>query len=110
MVLAALWLPSAWGHAFLDHAEPAVGAQLAAPPARIVLHFDSELEQPFSGFRLEDPSGHVIERSGVQSESEDATQLSMPCPALAPGTYRVLWSVVARDGHHTEGDFSFTVR
>jgi hypothetical protein len=31
-------------------------------------------------------------------------------PSLSPGTYRVIWSVVARDGHRTEGDYTFTIK
>jgi methionine-rich copper-binding protein CopC len=31
-------------------------------------------------------------------------------PALPSGRYRVFWTVVARDGHRTEGDFSFRVK
>jgi methionine-rich copper-binding protein CopC len=31
-------------------------------------------------------------------------------PPLPPATYRVIWSVVARDGHRTEGDYAFTIK
>lgn len=100
---------SAWGHAFLHHAEPGVGAVLVAPPQKIVLYFDSALELAFSGFLLQDASGREVARSGAQNEAE-LTKLSLVAPPLPPGAYRVLWSVVARDGHQTEGDFIFTIR
>lgn len=100
---------NAFGHAFLDHAEPGVGAVLTSPPAKIVLYFDSALELAFSGFLLQDAGGREVARSSSQDEAEP-TQLSLTAPPLAPGIYRVLWSVVARDGHQTEGDFTFTLR
>lgn len=106
---SAAWQPKTWGHAFLDHGEPRVGAELAASPQQIVLYFDSELEPAFSGLVLEDADGHEIKRSGTQNDAGDPTRLSMPCPPLGSGTYRVRWSVVARDGHRTEGDYTFSV-
>lgn len=108
-LVSAAWQPMAWGHAFLDHGEPGVGAELTASPRQIVLHFDSELELSFSEFVLEDASGHEIKRSETQGDSSDPAQLSMTCPPLGPGTYRVRWSVVARDGHRTEGDYTFVL-
>ena len=29
---------------------------------------------------------------------------------LDPGKYHVFWSVVSRDGHRTEGDYTFRVK
>jgi methionine-rich copper-binding protein CopC len=29
---------------------------------------------------------------------------------LSPGRYRVIWSVISRDGHPREGDFSFLLK
>jgi methionine-rich copper-binding protein CopC len=53
LVLLSRWQTRASGHAFLERAEPGVGAVLTAVPEKIVLQFDSELELPFSGFRIE---------------------------------------------------------
>jgi methionine-rich copper-binding protein CopC len=36
--------------------------------------------------------------------------LEVSLPPLAAGKYRVFWSVVARDGHRTEGHFTFQVK
>jgi methionine-rich copper-binding protein CopC len=43
-------------------------------------------------------------------DSADGTLLEVGLPPLPPGRYRVFWSVVARDGHRTEGDFPFRVK
>jgi methionine-rich copper-binding protein CopC len=110
LLVLAGWQAQAWAHAFLDHGEPGVGAELKAPPAKIVLYFDSELELPFSGLRVEDASGQPVCQDDVQSDPANPTWLSQPCPPLPPGTYRVVWSVIARDTHHTEGDYTFTIQ
>ena len=100
---------NAYAHAFLDHAEPGVGTTVATAPAKIVLYFTGELEPAFSGCLLQDAEGRELARSQASAE-EDLTQLSITPPHLAAGSYRVLWSVVARDGHQTEGDYTFTLQ
>ncbi len=40
----------------------------------------------------------------------DAMLLEVSLPPLSPGIYRVIWNVVARDGHRTEGDYTFTIQ
>lgn len=108
LVLSA-WQAAAWGHAFLDHTEPGVGADVTTPPEKIVLYFDSELEPAFSTVRVEDANGQEIKTDG-QNDAADAKQLSITLSPLSAGTYRVLWRVVARDGHRTEGDYTFKIR
>lgn len=112
VLLAALlagWQPNALAHAFLERAEPGVGAELTASPPQVVLYFDSTLELAFSTIRIEDANGQVVaENRG--SDSGYRTRLSVQLPPLPPGTYKVLWRVVARDGHSTEGDHRFTLR
>jgi methionine-rich copper-binding protein CopC len=36
--------------------------------------------------------------------------LEVSLPSLPTGNYHVFWSVVARDGHRTEGDYTFTIK
>jgi methionine-rich copper-binding protein CopC len=109
-VILGAWQPVASAHAFLDHGEPGVGADLTTSPQRIVLHFDSEIEAAFSGFLVQDKSGHEVARVQGQGDPADPAVLSLVLPGpLAPGVYKVLWSVIARDGHHTEGDYTFTI-
>jgi hypothetical protein len=109
LFLAAAWPAGAWAHAFLDHAEPGVGATVAAPPAKIVLHFDSELELAFSSFRVEDASGKQICSSEPAERNPDSTLLFALPQLPGRGVYRIIYSVLARDGHLTEGDFELTV-
>jgi methionine-rich copper-binding protein CopC len=104
------WLRAAWGHAFPDHSEPRVGAALSASPDHVRIWFDGALEPVFSTVRVQNASGQQIDKGDGHVDAADATLLEVSLPPLAPGTYRVLWSVVALDGHRTEGDFNFTIR
>ena len=74
------------------------------------LWFDAALEPAFSSLRVQTARGQPVDHEDGQVDARDATLLSVRLPPLAPGTYRVLWSVVARDGHRTEGTYTFTVQ
>lgn len=110
--LALAWggLQAVWGHAFPQRAEPPVGATVAAAPALVRIWFDAALEPAFSSLRVQTARGQQITQGEGQVDASDDTLLTVRLPSLAPGTYRVLWSVVARDGHRTEGTYTFTVQ
>jgi methionine-rich copper-binding protein CopC len=110
VMLLCPWLQAAWGHAFPDHAEPRVGSALTASPDRVRIWFDGTLEPAFSSIRVQNASGQQVDKGDSHVDAADATLLEVSLPPLAPGSYRVIWSVVARDGHRTEGDFNFTIR
>ena len=110
LALLVLWPQPTRGHAFPDHSEPRVGATLAVSPARVRIWFDGALEPAFSTVRVQHASGQQVDKGDGRIDPSDATLLEVSLPPLAPGTYRVLWSVVARDGHRTEGDYRFTIR
>ena len=100
----------AWAHAFPDHAEPRVGATLDAPPAEVRIWFDGEIEPVFSTLRVENGDKQRVDRADVRVDPADRHLLRVGVPPLPSGRYRVFWSVVARDGHRTEGDFPFRIR
>jgi methionine-rich copper-binding protein CopC len=110
LALAWVGLQSAWGHAFPQRADPPAGAAVAVAPALVRIWFDAALEPAFSSLRLQTARGQPIDHGEGQVDARDATLLTVHLPLLAPGTYRVLWSVVARDGHRTEGAYTFTVQ
>ena len=56
-----------------------------------------------------DPNGQAVDRGDGHVDESDQTLLDVSVPPLSPGTYRVFWSVVARDGHRTQGDYTFTL-
>jgi len=96
-------------HAFLDHASPAVGSTVHAPPAQVKLWFTQKLEPAFSTAQVLDSTGKRVDRADARVDDGDSTVLTVSLPELAPGRYRVKWRVLSVDTHVTEGDYSFDV-
>ena len=107
---AAVWAAVAHAHAFLDHARPAVGSTVGAPPAAVELWFTERLEPAFSWIQVLAPSGERVDQGETRVGPDDATRLSAALKPLAPGRYQVVWRVVSVDTHVTTGKFSFEVR
>jgi methionine-rich copper-binding protein CopC len=101
---------SAWAHAFLDHAEPAVGSKVDAPLSEIKIWFTEKLEPAFSQIQLFDHHGKPVTQAHATVDPSDPSLLRLAVPALAPGSYKVTWKVMSVDTHMTVGNFSFTVR
>ena len=112
LVCAALGLipGAAWAHAFPDHSEPRVGSTVDASPSSVRIWFDGQIEPVFSTIRVEDGDKHRVDRGDGGVDPADNRVLAVQLPPLRPGRYRVYWSVVARDGHRTEGDFPFRIK
>lgn len=98
------------GHAYPDHADPKVGAEVSRAPVRVRIWFDSDLEPLFSSISVQDAKGNKIDSNDGRVSPVDDTLLEVGLPPLAAGSYRVIWNVVARDGHRTSGNYTFTVR
>ena len=110
LMLAVVSVPlAAWAHAFPDHSEPRVGHAVASPRA-VQIWFDGEIEPVFSTIRVEDGEKRRVDSGDARVSAGDTTLLEVSLPALPPGRYLVFWSVVARDGHRTEGRFPFEVK
>jgi copper resistance protein C len=107
-LLAAPGLAAA--HAFPDHSEPRVGHTVDASPPAVRIWFDGQLEPVFSTIRVENADRQRVDKRDARVDPGDQTLLEVSLPPLPPGQYRVFWSVVARDGHRTEGDFPFRIR
>lgn len=99
----------ATAHAFLDHAVPAVGSTVHDPPRAVRLWFTEQVEAAFSSVRVLDKSGRQVDAGDSHVEADDPTVLTASIPALAAGTYRVVWRVVSVDTHVTEGDYTFDI-
>lgn len=111
VVASALLLGAgpAAAHAFLDHAQPAVGATVAVAPSEVSIWFTEALEPAFSAITVTDATGRRVDKGDTRIDSSDARLLHVSLLPLPPGKYRVRWHVVAADTHRTNGDFSFTV-
>jgi methionine-rich copper-binding protein CopC len=112
LAVAVLLLAPSWAaaHAFPDHSEPRVGHTLEASPPAVRIWFDGRIEPVFSTVRVEDADKRRVDKGDGRVDPSDGTLLEVGLPPLAPGRYRVFWSVVARDGHRTDGDYPFRVK
>ena len=99
---------AALAHAFLDHAVPAVGSQVAQSPAALQLAYTEGVEPAFSTVTVTDSSGNRVDRASLTAQ-QDGRVLIVPLKPLPPGTYAVEWHVTSVDTHKTQGHFTFTV-
>jgi methionine-rich copper-binding protein CopC len=106
----ALVTTCACAHAHLVKATPAADATVASAN-EIRLKFNEGVEPRFSKIALTAADGAAIALGAAKSESGDATVfVGLIAKPLPPGVYTVRWSAVSTDTHHTQGDFSFTVK
>ena len=97
-------------HAFLDHAEPRVGERVDASPSEVKAWFTQNVEPAFSKLKAFDDAGHEVDKADSHVDKNDARLMAVSIEHLPPGTYRVEWSVVSVDTHHTHGDYKFTIK
>ena len=100
---------AAAAHAIILESEPAAGATLAEPPARIYLRFNSKLEKRLSRVTLSAAAGRPVPLPVAADGSEKPDRIVLPLGSLRPGAYVVRYKVLAADGHITEGALRFTV-
>lgn len=91
-------------------ASPAHEAVLTAPPARLVLRFNSKIEHALSRVTIETTAGRPVALPVARATEADAARLVVPLTPLAPGIYIVRYRVLAADGHVTEGALRFTIQ
>ena len=108
-VALALMPAGVSAHALPDHSEPRVGHSVEAPRS-VRIWFDGALEPVFSTIRVEDGDKRRVDAGDARVDTKDNRLLEVSLPSLPPGRYKVFWSVVARDGHRTEGMFPFQVK
>ncbi len=106
-----LLLPSgAWAHAFPDRSRPQVGATVKTSPHHVRIWFDAGLEALFCSLIVKNAAGRVVSLGhGHVVQGSHNRLLETAVKPLAAGKYRVYWSVIALDGHHTEGHYMFRV-
>ena len=106
-----LFLPwDGFAHVFPDHSDPRVGSEIKDTPPAVRIWFDGQLEPIFSTLQVFDSSGKEVTHQDARVNEKDASILEVSIPRLPPGKYQVNWKALARDGHLTEGKFSFRVK
>ncbi len=99
---------AASAHAFPEQESPAAGATLSEPPSQVTIKYDAPIEKLFASLKVINSAGQN-EAAGKPEVSPDGWKLSVPVNKLQPGEYKVQWSVVCIDTHHTQGSYSFTI-
>lgn len=104
--LTLLAASPALAHAMLQHASPAAGDVVHAPPITITLQFSERLEPTFSKLDIHDADG------GTETAATNiaGTTMRATLKPLVPGIYEVIWHAVSIDTHITDGRYTFTVK
>src|SRR5262245_60805586 len=76
---------AALAHAFLDHAEPAVGSKVHGSPVQVKIWFTEKLESGLSKIQVFDSSNQEVDQRDVQIEKSNAALLTVSLRALKPG-------------------------
>ena len=101
---------TAYAHAHLRSAMPAVDGVVAAAPPELAITFTQGVEPRFSAIEVQDAAGHRVDKNDPHMAAGDNTVLLVGLQALAAGTYTVTWHATAVDTHKSEGTFKFTVK
>jgi methionine-rich copper-binding protein CopC len=96
-------------HAFLQHAEPAVGSAVRKSPGEVRIWFTEKIEPAFSAIQVFDASGKEVDKRDVHVSHSDQSLVAISLPPLQAGTYKVVWRVVSIDTHVTKGSFMFRI-
>jgi copper resistance protein C len=100
-------IQASWAHAFVDHAEPAVGSQVHKAPTQVKIWFTEKLEPALSKIQVFDISGREIDLHDVKIDPSNGALLTVSLPELKVGKYKVVWRAVSIDTHVTTGNFIF---
>jgi len=101
--------PEVQAHAFLDHANPAVGSSVPTAPGAVTLWFTQQLEPAFTTATVADASGNAVTAGPAAVDPQNPMELKVPLKPLPPGTYTVNWHALSVDTHRTQGHFVFQV-
>lgn len=109
LIAGAAFAPAlAHAHAFPTAEQPLVGATVNTSPSQITITYDAPIESLFARLEVLNGAGQN-ETAGPPHVARNQHELSVTLKPLKRGDYTVKWSVVAEDGHRTEGSYVFTV-
>ena len=100
---------SASAHAHLKDSQPAANSTVETAPTELTLWFTERLEPAFCDVRVIDAAGNRVDLGKAAHDPVDPNVLHVALGSLSPGRYKILWRVVATDGHAMTGTFGFTV-
>jgi methionine-rich copper-binding protein CopC len=110
-VVAGASLCSAYAvaHPRVQVSVPGADTTVAAPK-EIVVTFTEPVEESFSKMTLTAATGKEVGVGKLTIDAANPATLHLEVPSLAAGKYALQWIAVARNGHRTNGEFSFLVK
>lgn len=93
-------------HAILEKSTPAINSTVTKPTFAITLTFNVRIDASRSQLRLLFPNASLADLSARQTSPDS---LDARVSGLKPGSYTILWQVLAPDGHITRGEIPFKV-
>jgi methionine-rich copper-binding protein CopC len=109
LACAAACSAHAVAHPRVQASAPAADATVAAPK-EIVVTFTEPVEEAFSKVTLTAATGAAVGVGKLTLDAADPATVHLAVPPLAAGRYALQWIAVARNGHRTNGQFSFMVK
>jgi len=104
------WPSLVGGHSLPERFVPQRDAMLSTAPAEVRILFGGEIERAFSTIEVTDSGGHRVDKGNARVDEKNRQLLRVSLGPLSPGVYRVLWRILAVDGHRNEGTYVFTVK
>ena len=105
-----LMSPTAWAHVAFDHADPKVGSKIAQSPTEVTIWFSDDVDPSLCSIEIFDASGKQVDKKDAHVDAKDKTAVVVSLPALAAGTYKVVWRAACVDKHKVKGNFKFEVK
>lgn len=97
-------------HLSLLRSSPAADTTVAEAPDTLRLWFSETPQLSATSVRLVGPEGDLVETGDPAFGDDEETLVEVVVAGeVSPGTNRVLWRTMARDGHVLTGEISFTV-
>jgi copper resistance protein C len=94
-------------HAIIMSSVPAPNAKVKGPDVDITLRYNVCIDGGRSRLQLTKPDGSVVPLTIAKQDAQQVLQSK--ATGLTPGAYRLLWHVLASDGHMSKGEVPFTV-
>ncbi|HTR08589.1 MAG TPA: copper homeostasis periplasmic binding protein CopC [Paraburkholderia sp.] len=101
---------SAFAHAHPKHETPAPNATIDISTKEVAIDFDEGLEPSFSSIIVTGADGKPVNDGKSAVAQNDDKHMTAALQPLSAGTYTVAWIAVAKDGHRTQGHYTFTVK
>ena len=109
-ILALGFTGTALAHAHLKKSMPAAGSTLTAAPTEIDFTCSEDVNLKFTGIKVTTSDGKQVTTGEGVLMDKDTTLMVPLTGTLGAGQYTVDWHALSKDGHKTNGTFTFTVK